>query len=92
VVITLEVISLHLTDKDNSRIRKISSHLPFRPDPKMKKSKKFSFSTKNYLESEKSFNKFSLVLFERENFQNLKVMKVKKFSTKLSESEKFYKT
>jgi len=47
----------------------------------MKKSKKIF--NENYLESEKSFNKFSLVLFERENFQNLKVMKVKKIFNKI---------
>jgi len=40
----------------------ITSRVIAGSDPKMKKSKKFSFSTKNYLESEKSFNKFRTFL------------------------------
>ncbi len=40
----------------------------------------FQFS--NYLESEKFFTKFSY-FFESENFQNLKMIESKKFSTKL---------
>ena len=59
----------------------ITSRVIAGSDPIMKKSKK-NFN-ENYLESEKSFNKFSLVLFERENFQNLKVMKVKKNFNKI---------
>jgi len=43
---------------------------------------------RNYLESEKFFTKFSY-FFERENFQNLKVIESQKFSTKLYESDKF---
>jgi len=66
----------------------ITSRVIAGSDPKMKKSKKFS--TKIILKVKNL--SINLVLFERENFQNLKVMKVKKFSTKLSESEKFYKT
>ena len=60
----------------------ITSRVIAGSDPKMKKSKKFSFSTKNYLESEKSFNKFRN-FFERENFQNLKVIESKKIFNKI---------
>ncbi len=45
----------------------------------MEKVKNFQ---QNYLESEKFFTKF-LYFFESENFQNLKVIESKKFSTKL---------
>ena len=52
----------------------ITSRVIAGSDPKMKKSKKFS--TKIILKVKNL--SINLVLFERENFQNLKVMKVKK--------------
>jgi len=47
--------------------------------PKCGKVKNFQ---RHYLESEKFFNKFSY-FFESENFQNLKMIESKKYSTKL---------